>query len=328
MDSSKATGNEGWIEGGPFPYDGTMDTPNLLEFLSTRMAMTDVYQPVIIRELLLNNGTRTKAELATALAGYDLAVQEYYERIVMRWPKITLAKHGIVRYERNGTLFRLLPYLESVDARLEAIRLCDAKIDAYLERKKSRDPAPKAGASVRYEVLRGAKGKCQLCGISAEIRPIDIDHIVPQSKADKNGKVRLNGKTLNVNDPQNLQALCFACNRGKRASDQTDFRKKNKLVRDKIPDLISAEGRAPKLKRLSGRSLVTALYDKLAEEHAELLAAADADSLREELADMVEVLFAIAYHYGLTEDDLMNNVHDKREHRGGFKEGYYRLDAG
>ncbi len=50
--------------------------------------MTDVYQPVIIKELLLNDGTCTKAELATALAGHDFTVQEYYERIVMRWPKL------------------------------------------------------------------------------------------------------------------------------------------------------------------------------------------------------------------------------------------------
>jgi hypothetical protein len=76
-----------------------MDKPDLLEFLDKRMSMTDVYQPVVIKELLLHGGRRTKAELASALAAYDLSVQEYYERIVMRWPKITLSKHGIIDYE-------------------------------------------------------------------------------------------------------------------------------------------------------------------------------------------------------------------------------------
>lgn len=56
------------------------------------MSMTDVYQPVIIKELLLRDGRRTKAELASSLAAQDLAVQEYFERIVMRWPKITLTR--------------------------------------------------------------------------------------------------------------------------------------------------------------------------------------------------------------------------------------------
>jgi len=66
-----------------------MDKPDLLNFLNNQMSMTEIYQPVVIRELLLNNGMRTKADLATSLAAYDLSVQEYYERIVMRWPKIT-----------------------------------------------------------------------------------------------------------------------------------------------------------------------------------------------------------------------------------------------
>ena len=65
----------------------------LITFLTEKMSMTDVYQPVVVKELLTHDGKRTKAQLAAALAQYDLSVQEYYERIVMRWPKITLTKH-------------------------------------------------------------------------------------------------------------------------------------------------------------------------------------------------------------------------------------------
>ncbi len=309
-------------------YAENMEKPDLLEFLQQRMSMTDVYQPVVIKELLLHDGRRTKAELAAALAAYDIAVQDYFERIVMRWPKITLTKHGIIDYERRGSLFRLVPYPQNPDERLEAVHVCDRQIGNWLEKKKSRGRAPEASASIRYEILKEARGKCQLCGISAEIRPIDIDHIVPRSKADKNGKVRLSGRLIDVNDRGNLQALCFACNRAKRASDETDFRRRNKLVRDLIPELIAAEGREPVVKQLKGRALRGALYDKLAEEHAEFLSAKEPSSKLEELVDLVEVVVALAAHYGCDEAELMKHVARKRADRGGFSGGYfYQSDA-
>ncbi len=62
----------------------------LLFFLKKKMSMTDLYQPAIILHLLEHKGTATKTELARTLSGYDRTVQEYFERIVMRWPKITL----------------------------------------------------------------------------------------------------------------------------------------------------------------------------------------------------------------------------------------------
>ena len=296
---------------------------DLLSFLQNRMVMTDIYQPVVIKELLLHDGMRTKAELASVLAGHDLAVQKYYERIVMRHPKNTLKKHGIIDYEQRRMLFRLLPYPDAPEHRLEAIRVCEDKIGTWLERRKSRERAIESTASLRYEVLKDANGKCQLCGMSSDIRPIDIDHIIPKSKADKNGKVRLHGKLMDVNDRGNLQSLCNVCNRAKRANDETDFRKKDKLVRDKIPELIRAEGRTPKIRPLVGVALRNALYDKLSEEHAELLAASDIDSLKEELADIIEVIVALANTFEATESDLMNVVRRKRRERGGFTKAYY-----
>jgi ATP adenylyltransferase len=47
--------------------------------------------------------------------------------------------------------------------------------------------------------LKAAGGSCQLCGISAKERPIDVNHIVPRSRG---GKSEL----------ANLQALCSKCN--------------------------------------------------------------------------------------------------------------------
>lgn len=98
-----------------------------------------------------------------------------------------------------------------------------------------------------------------------------------------------------------------------------------KLVRDRIPDLISAEGRTPKVQRLKGSALHDALYDKLAEEQGELLTAATPDAKKEELADMIEILIAIASMHGFDQSELMDAVARKRAERGGFSEGLFYM---
>ncbi|WP_266029769.1 HNH endonuclease [Brucella intermedia] len=295
----------------------------LIDFLHNRMSMTDLYQPAVIRELLAHNGKRSKSQLAAALAQYDLSVQEYYEGIVMRWPKITLTKHGIIDYERRGSLFHLVPYPDDAGLRDEAIALCEAKIAEWRERKRGREKAPEAGASIRYEILKEAGGKCALCGTPATLRPIDIDHIVPRSKADKNGKVRKDGRLIDLNSRENLQALCFSCNRGKRDADETDFRGKGKLVRDGIPALIEAQGRRALVKELTGVRLQRALHEKLIEEHAEMAAATDSSAKCEELADMLEVMFALAEQHGVGREQLLDLAEQKRRARGGFAKGTF-----
>jgi predicted house-cleaning noncanonical NTP pyrophosphatase (MazG superfamily) len=96
-----------------------------------------------------------------------------------------------------------------------------------------------------------------------------------------------------------------------------------KLVRDRIPEIIEAEGRKPVIKRLQGDALMTALYDKLAEEHEELLVAQRGVDKREEIADMIEVLIAIAAQYGCGEEELMEAIGRKRSERGGFADGLF-----
>lgn len=96
-----------------------------------------------------------------------------------------------------------------------------------------------------------------------------------------------------------------------------------KLVRDRIPKIIEAEGRKPLITRLSGEALLAAFYDKLAEEHEELLTAERPADKREEIADMIEVLIGIGAQYGFCEAELMEVVGRKRAERGGFAEGLF-----
>jgi ATP adenylyltransferase len=64
--------------------------------------------------------------------------------------------------------------------------------------------------------------RCELCGVSADERALDVDRIVP----------RKHGGT---DDPDNLQALCWLCNTDKGAGDDTDFRaiREGRALREK-----------------------------------------------------------------------------------------------
>jgi predicted house-cleaning noncanonical NTP pyrophosphatase (MazG superfamily) len=185
-------------------------------------------------------------------------------------------------------------------------------------KKQSVEKSPAVNESVRYKVLKRAKGKCELCGIPSSLRPIDIDHIIPQSKANKYGKVVRDGKPINVHDLDNLQALCFKCNRAKRDTDDTDFRRVEKLVRDKIPEIMREQGKEPVVKPLTGKALKIALREKLVEEVEEFLEG----HKTEELADIIEVAFSIANLKGVSDEELLAVVNEKRESAGRFIEGY------
>ena len=93
----------------------------------------------------------------------------------------------------------------------------------------------------------------------------------------------------------------------------------HKLVRDRVPERIRADGRTPVVRVLAEDELRTALLAKLVEEAAEA-AAAEPQDLPEELADVVEVVRALAHGAGLSLDDVLRLAEVKRAERGGFEE--------
>ena len=90
-----------------------------------------------------------------------------------------------------------------------------------------------------------------------------------------------------------------------------------KLVRDRIPAIIEADGRRPVTRVLDQASYRRALLDKLAEEAGEA-ARANAADLPEELADLLEVLRALTAAAGMSWEELVALADDKRNRRGGF----------
>jgi len=97
----------------------------------------------------------------------------------------------------------------------------------------------------------------------------------------------------------------------------------NKLIRDRIPEIIEKAGEntpvkaghESKVRVLDDVEYVTYLSKKLQEEVDEFQ---EAHSL-EELADILEVVHALAAAQGKTPEDLEVLRVDKRERRGGFE---------
>ena len=92
--------------------------------------------------------------------------------------------------------------------------------------------------------------------------------------------------------------------------------KEGKLVRDKIPEIIIADGKKPIIRILNNDEYLADLDKKLNEEIAEY----QADKSIEEMADVLEVLFAICEARGHSVEELLEVRDSKREKRGGFEQ--------
>ena len=89
----------------------------------------------------------------------------------------------------------------------------------------------------------------------------------------------------------------------------------NKLVRDKIPEIIEASGKTCETEILDEGEYLRMVDAKLDEELAEY----HQDQNLEELADLLEVIRAAAVARGYTLEDLERVRAEKYEARGGFE---------
>ena len=92
----------------------------------------------------------------------------------------------------------------------------------------------------------------------------------------------------------------------------------NKLVRDRIPEIIEGNGEKPITRILSEDEYKTELETKLNEEYHEVLGTATSEERIEELADMLEIIDALAVLEGKSLDDVVEVAKQKKLKRGGF----------
>ncbi|NDB70090.1 MAG: HIT domain-containing protein [Methylocystaceae bacterium] len=186
-------------------------------FIRDQMRMSHIYQPVMLLELLTSKGSASVNQIAKALLSHDASQIEYYEQITKNMVGKVLTKNRQIT-EREGDGFRLKNFETLTSDEVSALTaLCQTKIDEYVgkrgeaiwaHRRKSSGYVP---GTARYEILKRAKFRCELCGISAGEKALEVDHILPRNHGGSD-------------EEHNLQALCYSCNATKRDRDDTDFR--------------------------------------------------------------------------------------------------------
>ena len=102
-----------------------------------------------------------------------------------------------------------------------------------------------------------------------------------------------------------------------------DTKKYNKVIRDKIPEIIADSGKKCNLKQLDDESFLTELEKKLIEEVNEYAESKDV----EELSDLLEVIYRISELRGVNSDKLDKIRKDKAEKRGKFASNLFLIDA-
>jgi predicted house-cleaning noncanonical NTP pyrophosphatase (MazG superfamily) len=97
----------------------------------------------------------------------------------------------------------------------------------------------------------------------------------------------------------------------------------NKLIRDRIPEIIEESGKKAVVNRIKGEELLRALNDKLKEELEEYIQSGSI----EELADLVEVIYAILNFQGISVSEFNEMRENKNKYRGSFGEGLLLVEV-
>ncbi len=93
----------------------------------------------------------------------------------------------------------------------------------------------------------------------------------------------------------------------------------NKLVRDNISNIIKNNGEKPITRILTNEEYKQELEKKLYEEYQEVLESSGEDRI-EELADMLEVIKALAKLENKDLEDIINIANQKNSKRGSFND--------
>lgn len=101
----------------------------------------------------------------------------------------------------------------------------------------------------------------------------------------------------------------------------------NKLVRDKIPEIIIKNGENPIVIVLTDEEMKKELIKKLFEEVNEIKNSIKRVDILEECSDVLSVIFAIAKQYDTSMEDLINLMKEKDNKRGTFNNNFYLKDV-
>ncbi len=101
----------------------------------------------------------------------------------------------------------------------------------------------------------------------------------------------------------------------------------NKLVRDRIPEIIEATGKKFSTSILDEEQYIKELKKKSLEELEEYHEAETNKDALEELADVLEIMHALASVHGSSIEEVERIRKEKAEKRGGFQEKIFLVEV-
>ena len=190
----------------------------LKNYISKKMSMSHIYQPLMLIELIKGNGKATGNNIAKSFLSYDETQIDYYKKITNLMPFKYLSKHlNEIKKSKDNYLFEDFDLDEN--QKDELIELCNEKLQNYIKKRGFKKifghrtlASGVISGSIRYKVLLRAKNRCESCGISIKEKALEVDHIIPRTKKGKD-------------ELSNYQALCYTCNSQKSNKDDTHFSK-------------------------------------------------------------------------------------------------------
>ena len=197
-----------------------MTFEELEQYISKKMRMSHIYQPVMLISLLEHRGTCHQKDIASSILANDISQLDYYTKITNNMVGKVLRDNGVALKDKQT--YSLVGYDKLTPLEIEKLKLaCQVRLISFIESRGDnvwnhrKQSSGYVSGTIRYEVLKRAKFHCELCGISAQEKALEVDHIIPRNCGGED-------------DLSNFQALCYSCNAMKRDRDDTDFR----LVRE------------------------------------------------------------------------------------------------
>ncbi|WP_369900893.1 phosphoribosyl-ATP pyrophosphohydrolase [Bacillus manliponensis] len=101
----------------------------------------------------------------------------------------------------------------------------------------------------------------------------------------------------------------------------------NKVVRDRVPEMILMSGKTYTSKKLSKAEYIQELAKIGMEEMREFASMQDREHALDSLADALEVIKALAAAEGISIEEIERIRKEKEIERGGFEKGMYLVEV-
>jgi hypothetical protein len=102
----------------------------LRDFITSRMRLSHIYQPLLIKTLVESGGVATVRQLAGSFLAHDESQIQYYENTLKKMPIKVLTNHRILK--RDGELVTLEVKKLTLEQKAEIKKLCEQRMQEYV----------------------------------------------------------------------------------------------------------------------------------------------------------------------------------------------------